>query len=746
MINAQGRGIQWIIFWHAGLAIFLAFVPLFNVVGYEFAFALNVSVAITAPWVGYRASRGDTGLRALWQGAAWTLIAIAPAVAIVILNALFVRNCNIAQGLAFVFLLPVLSGVYGACLGALVRLYAPRSHPWMRGALIAACIVAPLVWTLGILYTQPPIFAYDHLWGYFSGSLYDEVIGIGTALLGFRALTVVRIGVAALLAGGCTRGTRFRLFAPPLALAALCGLDAGLGAVAGFHVNRRDIESELSQRLEQGPVVLHLPPTVAPDRARDIALDHAFRVAQISARLHLPPPKPASIHSYVYANVADKARLMGGADTMLAKPWLGEIHVHGTSVPQNVVAHELTHVLAASRGDPIFGVSVQFGLWVNLALVEGLATAIAPGDGELGLHAWTKALLELDLAPDVATLIHPTQFWRQAPRRAYTVAGSFIRFLLDTRGPEKLLAAYARGDLEAVYGRPVATLVDEWKRYLAAVPIGESERAFARTRFARRSIFARTCAHEIAALQRAARSASDDQAVALYRRIDGHLGTAASRLDVALALQRAGRDDAFAREAETLLRRGDLSPPQVAALQEARGNLFWQRGRIDLAREAFSEVARTRFSQHDQRLHWIRLWALQQSEQLRNLLCSLLCAPRPRPQLSLFLSLASHAGDDSSGTVAYLIARQLYREGSYAETRRMLQGTSPHPSAAVEAERRHLLADVAWRLGDLATAQSDYAWLQRLGPSSGIRDRAADWLERIRWLRAHKLAKSPVTM
>ena len=52
--------------------------------------------------------------------------------------------------------------------------------------------------TLWRLYAQPPLFAYDHLWGYFAGPLYDELVQVSGPLLAFRASTLARI---ALLAG-----------------------------------------------------------------------------------------------------------------------------------------------------------------------------------------------------------------------------------------------------------------------------------------------------------------------------------------------------------------------------------------------------------------------------------------------------------------------------------------------------------------------------------------------------------------
>ena len=64
---------------------------------------------------------------------------------------------------------------------------------------------------------------------------------------------------------------------------------------------------------------------------------------------------------------------MGGRTTMVAKPWLHEIHIHPAHSPHPVLAHELAHVVAAPFGAPPLQLSARHGLLVNMGLVEGLA-------------------------------------------------------------------------------------------------------------------------------------------------------------------------------------------------------------------------------------------------------------------------------------------------------------------------------------------------------------------------------------
>ena len=55
--------------------------------------------------------------------------------------------------------------------------------------------------------------------------------------------------------------------------------------------------------------------------------------------------------------------------------------------------------------------------------------------------------------PDLRTLLGAAGFWTAAPARAYTAAGSFLRYLRETQGTERLQRLLAHGDFVAVYGR-----------------------------------------------------------------------------------------------------------------------------------------------------------------------------------------------------------------------------------------------------------------------------------------------------
>ncbi len=359
------------------------------------------------------------------------------------LNATRVRNCNFFDGMAIFLLLPGCTAVYGAILGVFAaRLTAGMSRA-IRAAFAALVVFAPLCMSLWALYNHPPIFVFDHLWGYFAGGLYDETMTIVTRLWMFRFGTGVRALAVASIVMAWERwarlGTSVVLSIVLAVLGGTYAYEIFVGPQFGFRVNRDAILERLPVRVERQRVVIHLPAGTDAALQNAVADDHAFRLQQLSALLDVKPQQ--SIDSYVYADAAQKALLMGGRNTMITKPWLNEIHVHEVRAPHAVMPHELAHAVAANFGSALLKISAQHELFVNMGLVEGFAQAFTPDSDELDLHHWARALTDLNLAPNMRQMLGSTQFWAQAPRRAYTVAGSFVRYLFDKYGAMPLKLA-----------------------------------------------------------------------------------------------------------------------------------------------------------------------------------------------------------------------------------------------------------------------------------------------------------------
>jgi tetratricopeptide (TPR) repeat protein len=392
----------------------------------------------------------------------------------------------------------------------------------------------------------------------------------------------------------------------------------------------------------------------------------------------------------------------------------------------------------------LLGVSARFALLVNMGLVEGLAEAVTPERGELDLHTWARAMRDLGIAPDLRKILGPAGFWSEPPRRAYTIAGSFIRYLLETHGARRLRQVYAHGDFEAAYGQPLGRLLDGWQRLLDDVALSASERRIAAERFNRGSIFSRPCAHEVAQLRARAAKADPRQEVILRRQICAYLGEdATAAIELAHALRKAGDSEGFLALSDNLLEVGRLNGVQRGELLAARGEVLWARGDLDAARKRFADVAHLHLGQASDRLQWVRLWALDGPETLRALMLRFLSGASPplAAVVGLLEQLNERSGDR---TIAYLVGRQLHRVGAWAMALDYLQRAADHPFGPIERERLRLEADAFWQLRRYGEAADRYRSYQDHSVLSGDRARAADWLARIAWTaQARAATESP---
>src|SRR5690606_27607511 len=130
-------------------------------------------------------------------------------------------------------------------------------------------------------------------------------------------------------------------------------------------------------------------------------------------------------------------RLVGAAGTQFAKPWLAQLHIDARGHPHPVLKHELAHLIAAPLGRRPFGVSATaLGFLPIQGLIEGAAVAADWPADDLTVHEKAAALERMGLAPRLDRILDAAGFWSQPASRAYSYAGSFVRWLVEAHGRE----------------------------------------------------------------------------------------------------------------------------------------------------------------------------------------------------------------------------------------------------------------------------------------------------------------------
>jgi tetratricopeptide (TPR) repeat protein len=726
-------------------ALILAGLPLFGLLGYESAFVLGLGITLAATHLGVRAvfrwradltpaERDSIDARPLYMltrlvagQAARSLGLLLPPVLVLVLNALRVKNCNLAAGLAWALVLPGVSALIATVTGVAAGLGSRRQG---RAILLGLLIVLGSIgWAVARSYAAPPIFAYDPFGGYFPGSLYDEEVAISPGVLGARALHLgFALAALALLAPFLEGRTLSLKWRPGrIALKALALL-AGSATVLGLYLEPRlglapdaaSIARALGGRRETAHLILLYSP--GGPWARDIDLhaeDAEFRWHELADYFGIKPSR--KITCYLFADAAEKRRHTGAGHTQVAKPWRREIYLQYDSWPHAVIKHELAHVFAGEFGDPLLNVARR-GLVIDAGLIEGVAVAAEDRAEHLTLDQAVQVMRRAGLEPPLVKVLGPG-FYAFSASRAYTLAGSFVRFLVETRGIERFRALYrSGGDYLAVYGRPLGELGAEWSRRIDATTVSDADREQALERLRRPGILHKVCAHELAlrAEEARTRSAHGDLtgALALYQSLCSDDPDEPEHLATLMNTHAAARHE---REAEknalALLRHPKTSSAQRVRALTFLGDLRLRKDPTEAAARYRQALALKPAEATARQLRARLLGATDPPLGLGPVLARYLVGDTPGSPpdsaLALWRAREITLAAPTSGLGYYLFGRQLLQHDQTAEALdslgRSLELGLPDPGFAIEARRQLGLA--AFRSGDRGRAREVFAGL-----------------------------------
>ncbi len=621
-----------------GLFVFgLSFVPMVGTLGYFSSFILapllsllaaaagvdavaegRASAALDAPAPATTPARARPGPET--RGPLWTVVSsgardlawlLGLSLGLLILGQLWTTNCDPWGGALYFFMGPVCSTVLGWIAGVSAAIVVGARHRLVQ--LLAAW--APFLFCLGVgvrrLYADPVVYAYDPFWGWFSGPIYDEGVAIGPRYLLFRAYNFsAAAGVWLLLRASA--GAELALFAHPegepwttglrraiadgpnrlrtLTAAILLVGASGIGLTAdrwGFTATVESISKVLGATRETEHFVIHYAPASATALEIDmVAADHEFAWHRLEARLGRSPDR--KVHSFIFANGKLRQRAVGADRVEVSPPWRQQMYLSRRSWPHDVMPHELAHAFLGDFGDPLLGLPMTARRF-NGGLIEGLPTALAPRPQDhLGLHEQAAILDRLDKRPPLQTIMG-AGFWSASASRAYTAAGSFVLWLAEVHDPARGWAGPTdlydnAGDLDAVYGRDLEDLEQEWVTFLRALPLREADIEAQAQRFQRQSVFRRPCAHRAAELNREASIATllDQREEALEARqtlCRIEPDQPAHFIGLAHMLAQWGEFDDAAEVLDTLAARDDLSATYSARIEEQRGDTALVAGR-----------------------------------------------------------------------------------------------------------------------------------------------------------------------
>lgn len=578
------------------LSFAVGFLPLFAGPGYEHAIASGLIVPTVAAVVAanegyvdrYRAASSPLAgmVRALTSGLILAGIALGTA----LVHGLRVGFCDPLGGVATFTVTAGMGALLASAMGATSAIVFGHLRRRRRFAAVIAGLV-PLASALvagAFFYFTPAVFAFDPFVGFFSGTLYDEVVDAWGPLLTYRAGTALTIAALFALAASLDRDGegRLRVGDRPRALASLLFAFASLaliffGPELGHHSTAASIRRELGG-VRSGPRCEVVYPLSITDREAELLVrDCHEALAAVEKRLGFRGPE--RITAFFFKDAGQKRALMGAADTYVAKPWRREVYLQVASYPHPVLGHELAHVVAGQVAPGPFRIAGKFfGLIPNPGLIEGIAVAGSPDKDELTPAQWARAMKQIGILPKLSRTFGGG-FLAQNSSMAYTLAGSFVLYLQQTGQHDGVRAWYAGAPFEKAFGMTFAEAEAAWLRALDDAPLPPEALAVARARFDRPAIWGRECPHVVEKLRDEAEECRDR----------GDIASADDKLRRLLKLDEVDPGARIER-AKLAIRRGDEQAHKSIleeVIGDARVTTVWR----NRAREALADEALRRF-------------------------------------------------------------------------------------------------------------------------------------------------------
>ena len=779
------------------LALVLANLPLFNILAFEFCAVLALSISFAGAHVTLTVLRqmkrqptaltgppGRIVMRCFWEALLFNAGLLGLPLGILLLNAFRVENCNIGEGLLFFLILSTVSCVYATAAGVFFGFWIEKrglAYLAYLGHILISCI--PVVMNLIF---HPPVFAYHATFGYFPGPIYDFVVPITGTLLIARTETLLWallfLGLAVSLCE-VSRGTglmprlRWRKLLSPFAsriwiylfIVGLFGFQCYAGAL-GIRPTRDDIAHELGGLRETAHFEIFYARELETKIER-IVEDCEFRYTQLSD--YLDPEgamQSRKVRAYIYASPEQKKRLIGARGTSVEDPFGHGFHIHEQGFPHPVLKHELAHVFTVPWSP--LKVSLKIGLH------EGIAVAADWDEGRLTGHQWAKAMRQLGVAPPLSGVIG-LGFWGHAGSRSYLLAGSFVRFLVDTYGIEKFKGVFPTGNFVKHYAKDLPALEAEWIEFLGTVPLQDADRAYATYRLKRRSVFERVCAHEMAALRDTAwqayyrkdfTTAMETFKVMLSDEPD-NLSTSRGLMYTAYRMQ--DYDKALSLATDIASKEDTRFSPEAMLV---KGDIYWLKGEHEHAIEAYAAVETEYETIERRRIK--RMAALSypdvvpvgsdtplngiapENRSLRELLRVMLTEAKDSGEKMAYLSVCMQTEPDM--WLAYLLAGELlHRESAWQSSNQYLRravvllaaaqvsGTGFHGTSSsmeLTPQQHKSLVLEAWRtIGINAYHQQDYvgaiAAFSIIAEDGtlplGTTRKAEEWKQRCQWAQNH---------
>jgi hypothetical protein len=206
----------------------------------------------------------------------------------------------------------------------------------------------------------------------------------------------------------------------------------------------------------------------------------------------------------------------------------------------NALKHEIVHDAAAVFGTTPLKISQN----ANPAMLEGLAVAVTNNDDGYPVHYMAKLAYQAGYRIAINKLYTKMNFFFQVSSLSYIYSGSFIRYLIDLYGIEKIKKLYGDMDFIKYFGKDINELSSDYNLFLENYGIDFNKNK-AQFYFGGSSIFKKFCPRTAASDTKKAWELYDrkkiEEAGILFRKVYEYSGTYESLFGLQSSLKKINK-------------------------------------------------------------------------------------------------------------------------------------------------------------------------------------------------------------
>jgi len=400
----------------------------------------------------------------------------------------FLVNCPLTDGILFYLVISLPSFFFGMVVGYLLIILT-KKFTYLTFTLVSIIILfSPLV----EFYFNPQIYFYNPIFGFYPGTIFDEDLSVNKLIITYRLYNIfyfTLMGYFALII--CNKKSIYK-FAPVGLLILTAIVFSGMKPLLNFATDSERLNKELNRTINTGHFQIHFSDSLNKKKEMIFpALLHEYYLNQINIELN--EKYPYKLDSYIFDDGNQKRELFGSGNADVAKPWLHQIYLNYSGY-SNALKHEIVHDAAA-----VFGVTpLKVSQNLNPAMLEGFAMAIENNYDGYPVHYLAKLACQAGYQIAINKLYSKMNFFFQVSSLSYTYSGSFIKYLIDLYGIEKVKKLYGEMDFHKYIGKDINELTHDYDFFLKNYRIDFNKNK-AQLYFGGSSIFKKYCPRTAAA-------------------------------------------------------------------------------------------------------------------------------------------------------------------------------------------------------------------------------------------------------